>query len=485
MSLDPEIRTVAGTVRGARHGAVATFRGIPYAQPPVDTLRFRAPVPALPWNGVRDASAFGPPAPQQASPPDASDDWLTLNVWSPELGAGRLPVMVWIHGGAYLFGSSANPNQDGAALAAAGVVVVSLNYRLGVEGFAHLAGAPDNRGVLDQILALRWVRENVSAFGGDPGNITVFGQSAGAGSVAALLAMPAAAGLFRRAIAQSLPGTFFTTRLAADVAAAIASSVGVEPTAAALARIPPSELVRVTQTVVRSLPRRARTWGPMATARTPFSPVVDGDTLPRAPWPALAEGAGRGVDLLVGHTRDESPRDEEITDARATATLDALIRGGDAAYRAAYPDAGPTRLHELVNSDWLVRMPSLRLADTQHVGGGRAWTYELRWGPGADGAAHGLDGRLVFGTIDGDALRTAFGAAVADEAAHLSEVMRADWLRFAATGDPGWPRYEPSTRFTRVYDAVPTVRPYPEETSRRIWAEHRFGTLDLPGANPI
>jgi len=199
MSTDPEVRTVAGTVRGASHGRVAVFRGIPFAQPPVDALRFRSPVPALPWSGVRDAFTFGPPVPQQASPPDASDDWLTLNVWSPDIGAGGLPVLVWIHGGAFLFGSSANPNQDGATLAAAGAVVVSLNYRMGVEGFAHLAGAPGNRGILDQILALRWVQENVAAFGGDPGNVTVFGQSAGGSSVAALLAMPAAAGLFRRA----------------------------------------------------------------------------------------------------------------------------------------------------------------------------------------------------------------------------------------------------------------------------------------------
>jgi para-nitrobenzyl esterase len=483
MSRDPEVRTAAGTVRGTNQGAVAVFRGIPFAQPPVDALRFRAPVPALPWNGVRDASAFGPPVPQQASPPDASDDWLTLNIWSPDLGAGGLPVMVWIHGGAYLFGSSANPSHDGAGLAAGGAVVVSLNYRMGVEGFAHLAGAPDNRGVLDQILALRWVQANIAAFGGDPGNVTVFGQSAGAGSVAALLAMPEAAGLFRRAIVQSLPGTFFTTRLAADVSAAIASGVGAEPTAAALARIPPSELVRVTQAVVRSLRRRVRTWGPMATARTPFSPVVDGDTLPLAPWAALAEGAGRDVALLVGHTRDESPRDGEITDAQATATLDNLLPDGNAAYRAAYPDAGPTLLHELVNSDWLVRMPSLRLADAQHEGGGRAWTYELRWGPGPDGASHGLDARLVFGTIDLDALRAAFGADIADEAVHLSRVMRADWLRFAATGDPGWPRYEPSSRSTRVYDVPPTAQPYPEEASRRIWEDHRFDTQDLVPAN--
>jgi para-nitrobenzyl esterase len=488
VSTDPEVRTAAGTVRGKRHGAVAAFRGIPYAQPPVDALRFRAPVPALPWDGVRDASAFGPPVPQPSSPPDASDEWLTLNVWSPDPGAAGLPVMVWIHGGAYLHGSSANPHHDGTPFALGGVVVVSLNYRMGVEGFAHLAGAPDNRGILDQILALRWVQENVAAFGGDPGNVTVFGQSAGAGSVAAMLAMPAAAGLFRRAIAQSVPGTFFTTRLAADVSAAIASSVGVEATAAGLARIPSSELVRVTQAIVRSLPRRVRTWGPMATTPTPFSPVVDGDTLPRAPWPALADGSGRAVDLLVGHTRDEyrsmaARRGGEITDAKASATLDSLVPNGNGAYRAAYPDAGPALLHELANADWLMRMPSVQLADAQHEGGGRAWTYELRWGPGPDGAGHSLDARLLFGAVDVDALRTAFGADVADEAGYLSQVMRADWLRFATTGEPGWPSYAPPQRYTRVYDAVATVQPYPEEASRQIWEKHLFDTQDLQLTN--
>jgi para-nitrobenzyl esterase len=258
MRISPEVRTTAGAVRGMQRG-VAVFRGIPYAQPPVGALRFRAPVPAQPWDGVRDASTFGPPAPQASSPPDASDDWLTLNVWSPDLGATGLPVMVWIHGGAYLHGSSASPHSDGATLAAAGAVVVSVNYRVGMEGFAHLAGAPDNRGILDQTLALRWVQENIAAFGGDPGNVTVFGQSAGAGSIAALLAMPAATGLFRRAIAQSVPGTFFTTRLAGDVSATIAAEVGAEATVASLARIPPLDLVRATGTVARTLPQRVGT----------------------------------------------------------------------------------------------------------------------------------------------------------------------------------------------------------------------------------
>jgi para-nitrobenzyl esterase len=301
--------------------------------------------------------------------------------------------------------------------------------------------------------------------------------------------MPAAASLFRRAIAQSVPGTFFTTRLAADVSATIAAEVGAQATAADLPRIPPLDLVRATEAVVRTLPQRVGSWGPMATTPTPFSPVVDGDGLPQAPWPALAAGCGRGIDLLVGHTRDEyrlpAARRGEITDAQANAALDGLgpVPDGGAAYRAAYPDVGPALLYELVNADWLVRMPSLQLADAQDAGGGRAWTYELRWGPGPKGAAHGLDGRLVFGTHDIEALRAEFGPDVAEEAVHLSQVMRADWLRFAATGDPGWPRYEPTTRSTRVYDAEPTVQPYPEEASRQIWQGYRFDTLDLPATN--
>jgi para-nitrobenzyl esterase len=223
----------------------------------------------------------------------------------------------------------------------------------------------------------------------------------------------------------------------------------------------------------------------MATTPTPFSPVVDGDVLPEAPWPALAAAAARGVDLFVGHTRDEyrqlTSQRGEITDAEATGVLDDLapVPDGSATYRAAYPDAGPALLYEIVNADWLMRMPSLHLAEAQDAGGGRAWTYELCWGPGPKGASHSLDVLLVFGTVDVDALRTEFGPDTADEAVHLSQVMRADWLRFATTGDPGWPRYDRAGRSTRVYDTEPTVRRYPEEASRRIWQGHRFDTLDL------
>ena len=180
-----------------------------------------------------------------ALPRDAAgDDWLTVNVWSPEPvpGAG-LPVMVWIQGGAYAFGMSGLPEYDGGRLARdGGVVVVTFNYRVGVEGFAQIEGAPANRGLLDQVAALEWVRDNIRAFGGDPDRVTVFGESAGAGSVAALMAMPRAAGLFRRAVAQSVPGTFFTPELAADIAAAFAAELGLRPTVADLSAVAPAEL---------------------------------------------------------------------------------------------------------------------------------------------------------------------------------------------------------------------------------------------------
>ena len=233
----------------------------------------------------------------------AGDDWLTVNVWSPEPDPGAgLPVMVWIQGGGYVIGMSGLPEYDGGRLARdGGVVVVTFNYRVGIEGFAQIEGAPANRGLLDQVAALEWVRDNIRAFGGDPDRVTVFGQSAGGGSVAALLAMPRAAGLFRRAVVQSVPGTFFSPELAADIAGVLrrragAAAHGGRPVHGGPgASCPPP--------VTRSAPRwtSGRTAGAWPrTGRSRFSPVVDGDVLPVTPWQALADGAGRDVDLLVG-----------------------------------------------------------------------------------------------------------------------------------------------------------------------------------------
>ncbi len=301
-----------------------------------------------------------------SAPPGAGDpdEWLTVNVWSPGLGAARLPVMVWIYGGAYVAGAASAPGYDGAALASQGVVLVSFNYRLGMEGFAQLTGAPANRGLLDQVAALRWVRDNIAAFGGDPGQVTVFGESAGAGSVVSLLAMPAAAGLFQRAIAQSVPGTFFAAGLAADLAGAATRHFEKPPDASALADIAPQQLVEAGQSVLASFGARASRdrWGAVAHTLTPFSPVVDGEVLPTAPWEALAHGRGRDVELIIGHNRDECRLftvGNDLADAEITSALAAFSPqpAGPTAYRRAFPAADGKRLYELAYSDWLFRMP--------------------------------------------------------------------------------------------------------------------------------
>jgi para-nitrobenzyl esterase len=499
--LPPLVRAPAGAVRGVHESAVAVFRGIPFALPPVGPLRFAAPQRVPAWDGVREAGSFGPPPPQgghfgmdSLSGEDASDDWLTLNVWSPDPGpAAGLPVLVWIQGGGYVIGMSGLPEYDGARLAGeGGVVVVTFNYRVGVEGFAQLDGAPANRGLLDQVAALQWVRENIRAFGGDPDRVTVFGQSAGAGSVAALLANDRAAGLVRRAVAQSVPGTFFSPELAADIAAACAAELGLRPTVGDLAAVDPRTLATAADAVGGDLDRRAHRWGRPALRSILFSPVVDGEVLTRTPWRALAAGAGRAVDLLVGHTRDEQRLFTVITgrlgtvgEEDAAAALRSLAPGSDGAlrYREAFPSASPEELYELVASDWLFRMPSLHLAEAQTAGGGRAHVYELTWAApgmgGAFGSCHGLDVPLVWGNLSLGQPSVLIGTPPSAEAEDLSRRMRATWTSFAADGDPGWPAYDVDRRLVQRFDSSSEVVAYPEDASREIWKDHEFEALPL------
>jgi para-nitrobenzyl esterase len=393
-------------------------------------------------------------------------------------------VVVWISGGGYLNCDSANPHLTGAAVAAAGAVLVSAHYRSGFEGFAHINGAPDNRALLDQLAALRWVQDNVDRFGGDPGKVTVLGQSAGAGSIAAMLTMPAATGTVRRAILQSIPGTYFTTDLAAEVSAEICAELGRVPSVADLADVAPDDLVAATGTVTSSLLQRFDRWGPVAYSSTPFAPVVDGEVLPSAPWAALADGAARDVELLIGHSRDEysllAAHLPDIDQAQVEVLIDGLspTPGADR-YRAAYPSATPEQLRETALSDWLYRMPALHLAEAADLGGARAWLYELCWGFGPHGASHGLDTLLLFGTADVDGEVTAAGPAAVAATGQLSQRIRADHLAFAATGDPGWTRFRTAQPWTRVYRPEPALVAYPEERSRELWSSQRFGVLDV------
>ncbi|WP_329090726.1 carboxylesterase family protein [Actinomadura citrea] len=494
---EPEVRTAAGVVRGRREAGLAVFRGVPFAEPPVGALRFAAPQPVRSWDGVRPAVAFGPPPPQSgmlgASQDAAGDDWLTVNVWTPDPDPeAGLPVMVWIPGGGYVMGNAGLPEYDAGRLAGSGTVVVSLGYRLGIEGFAQIDGAPANRGLLDQVAALQWVRDTIRVFGGDPDQVTVFGQSAGGGSVAALLAMPRAAGLFHRAVAQSVPGTFFSPELAADIAVACAGELGVRPTASDLSAVAPARLPAAGDAVSAGMAGRRERWGQITHRPIPFAPVVDGDVLPGTPWRALAAGAARDVALLVGHTRDEHRLFSlidgvlgQVTHEQTETALHLLAPGPDGAhrYREAFPAATDEELYELVNADWLFRMPSLHLAVAQIAGGGQAHLYELTWSaPGAGGglgACHGLDVPLVFGNLTSGRPAMLIGDPPSPAAEELSAQIRGAWTAFAAHGDPGWPAYDAQHRLARLFDQPSTTGAYPEETSRMLWQDHAFPALPL------
>jgi para-nitrobenzyl esterase len=483
----PEVRVAAGALRGRVESGAAVFKGIPFAEP---SARFAAPGPVEAWDGIRDAASYGPPPPQSRllgmdAPSGSAAGWLTLNVWTPD-PAATLPVMVWIQGGGYLGGTSGRPEYDGGRLARdGGVVVVTFNYRVGIEGFARIVGgAPANRGLLDQVAALEWVRDNISAFGGDPDRVTVFGQSAGGGSVAALLAMPRAAGLFRRAIVQSMPGTYFTPELAADIAAVLAASCGLKP--AELATVPPADLPALADALLAEIDRYADRWGRPAHRRVPLAPVVDGATLPTDPWQALAAGAARDVDLIVGHVRNEQRLFAlmdgtlgRITEEQAATALDLFAPGPDAAAQYRAVGGTPDELYDRVHSDWLFRMPSLHLAEA-HTG--RTYLYELTWpAPGLGGvlgACHGLDVPLVLGNLTSGQPAMLLGDDLT-EAETVSAQMRGAWTSFATNGDPGWPAYDRERRLTRVFDTEPAVVPYPEEASRRIWQHHVFSALPL------
>ena len=477
------VATGAGRVRGTSADGVLAFRGIPYAQPPVGLLRFAAPMPHEPWDGVRDAREFGPPPPQPMRL-TSSDEWLTVNVWTPDVGASGLPVMVWLYGGRFTTGASDESDCDGARLAAGGVVVVSLNYRVAGEGFMAIDGAVPNRGLLDQVAALQWVRDNIAGFGGDPDNVTLFGESAGAGSVVSLMVMPAAAGLFRRGVAESVPAFLFGADLAADIAGVVAEKLGRRATVSDLAAVPPQTLADT----VAGIEFQDR-WGyPLTVRRAQFGPVVDGEILPDSPFRALAMGAGGKAELLIGHNRDEyryvvqeNGGPHSITADQAETALNSLppIPDGAQAYRAAHPQADHATLYELVCSDFVYRMPTLHIAQAHAAGGGTTYLYEFCFDASPIGAAHTTEIPMVFGTLDSPIGAALYGAAPQAEA--VSREMSTAWRAFATDGDPGWPAYTADGQLTRVFDTESRTARYPEQASQQIWADHRFDPFTLQG----
>ncbi|MCF2573068.1 carboxylesterase/lipase family protein [Brevibacterium sp. UCMA 11754] len=493
----PRVQTTEGMVEGRWRSQMAEFRGLPYARPPVGNLRFVSPAPPARWEGTREAIEFGPPPPQSGPVQTESvqqTEWLTLNVSTPDPGSAGLPVIVWIPGGAYITGVGSDPAYDATRLCRTGVVVVTINYRVGVEGFAHLEGAPANRGLLDQIAALEWVQRNIGWFGGDPSQVTVAGQSAGAGSIAALLAMSSARELFQQATAHSVPGSHITPALAEQVTSELAQRLGVSPTADAMGDVDPWRLADALTAFNGELAVDPARWGRLAQMGVAVCPVIDGQVLPEDPWSALHSGRADGIDLVVGHTRDEfrlfsvmAGRAGTFTDAETRAALDvwAPKPHGAADYRSAFCEAAASELLETVESDALFRMPSLHLAKANTAAGGTSYLFELCLTAtaldGILGACHSLDVPLAFGTLDSPTGKGVFGAAPSPAARRVSQEIGEAWARFVAIGDPGWPVYRDEQRLTRVLDAMSATVPYPEEFSRQIWENSPPTPFDITG----
>ncbi|WP_103534719.1 carboxylesterase/lipase family protein [Streptomyces sp. SM11] len=468
--------TKPGMVRGrrtARDRGIVAVLGLPYAAPPFGARRFREPQPAEPWDGVRDCTAFGPVAPQSAELPGApvwspgDEDILTLNVWTPADGPGDLPVLVWIHGGAYVFGSSAQPDFDGTALAGRGLVVVTLNSRLGFEGFGHVPDAdgsaapapdtdgsaapfPDNRGLLDQIAALEWVRDNISAFGGSPDRVTLAGQSSGATSVACLTVADRARGLFRRAVLHSPVNAFATVEQAARTTAEVAAATGVPATRAGLLAASPEALVaagdRVCERYAQDPGSGQRHYDPAI-----YGPVADGALLTADPLDALAAGAGGAVELLVCHATEEYWLLDAVGSSAKITTADQLAAFADdfglpaslvEGHRERLPDAPVLDVYLSLYSGLLFAEYSTRLAEAHALAGGRA--FLARFDRRRDRAGqrvrawHCADIPFAFGNLHEESVHFLVGGPPGAADQELSGRMTRAWAEFAAHGDPGW-----------------------------------------------
>jgi carboxylesterase type B len=493
--MDSVVKTRTGEVRGTLADGVYAFKGIPYAAPPFGANRLLPPQPVEPWSGVRDALAFGPKSPQPAYPPEialllppevggAGEDCLTLNIWSAELGPAGRPVMVWIPGGMYAYhATGASPWYDGGRFARDGVVCVTINYRVAIDGFLYLGEGNANRGLLDQIAALEWVRENIAAFGGDPVNVTIFGESAGALSIGMLLAMPRAEGLFRRAIVQSGSAHHVISLATAQrVAQRVAEKLGVEATREALAAIGVERLLAAQTEVEADLaahpdPER---WGPeLVTSSMPWEPAIDGEVIPAAPIERIAAGAGAGVDLMVGTNVDETRLFLVPTGAigfipqealaGAVMAYDLSVEAAFAFYSAAHPGASAGELLSAVQTDWFWRIPAIRLADAHARGAAATYTYEFAWRSlqfdGRLGACHALEIPFVFDTL-GNGTELLWGS---EPPRRLADIMHAAWVSFAAHGDPGWPKYELGRRATMRFDATSQGVDDPRSGERALW----------------
>ena len=515
--MDGVVTVPGGRVRGVWRGDLWSFSGVPYARAPVGALRWRPPQPPLSWEGLRDTSSFGPIAPQAVaeagitSPSDPgsedaqSEDCLTLNVWTPEIpespttakGAGR-PVMVWIHGGGFTSGSGSVFLYRGGQLARNGdVVVVTINYRLGALGFlGHRAlGDPDgfigNWGLHDQVAALRWVRDHIAQFGGNADLVTIFGESAGGFSVAALMGAPSASGLFRRAVVQSGGAHVHSVAESERTADRLATALGVATCdRASLESVPAADLLAATQEVAAQRPDPGM-------LPLPFLPVVDGAFLPEHPLRAVERGASSDVELLIGTNRDELTLfglgqpgllsfDEPglarwASNSAPDVPTDELIAGYRAARASRSEELDIRSLTVALGSDGVFRWPSLQLAAAQETQRAPTYVYLFEWESpafgGMLGSCHALELPFVFGVVNVPAVQLFTGAGA--EVDLLSGQMQESWLAFARTGNPshggldGWPAWDPRKRSTMIFGRRTGAVDAPRNEELAVWELYR------------
>lgn len=493
------VQTSNGPVQGYDEDRLKVFKGLRYGAPPTGALRFKPPQRPQAWSAPADASRYGAPAiqsglapgernssagdPPAPDEPASSEDCLFLNVWTPGLDAAKRPTMVWLHGGGFANGSGGAAMYDGGALARKGdVVTVTVNHRLNVFGYLHLAElfGPDYAqsgvaGMLDIVLALEWVRDNIAAFGGDPGNVTIFGESGGGWKVSLLQAMPSAKGLFHKAIIQSGPGlTGADPKGATEVARAYLTEIGVEPgDVEKLASLPTELLSRAS---VKIPGDRMRT----------FNPVVDGLALPRHPFAPDAAPQSADIPVLIGTNKDESTLFMVGDPKFGTLEEDDLVRRTEkaagakagpllAALREAYPDYSPTHLWAAVQTAQGMWGNSITLAERKAAqNAGPVWMYMLAWetpvSRGRLRCPHALEIPLVFDNVE--KARNFVGRG--DEPQGVADQMSAAWLAFARTSDPNadglpqWPAYDAAQRATMIFDLESRVASDPNAQVREV-----------------